>query len=407
MLIGILVGAEREIARTNTQLGLRDFVLASALGWLGGYAAGMVFAIVVLVVAIGVVAYHRVPATADAGVTTEFALIVTYVLCYVVGTTTNEARIGLLVALGVFTALLLDAKRPIKRMFSELITGRELADIVRFLAIIFIVLPLLPEGRFGPFGFFAPRMIWTSVILVASVSFVGYFLEKFLGPTKGEWLLAVLGGMVSTTVMTQRYARNAKATAVNVTEQWKLATLSNSIQFPRLLLLTAVVAPSLAASISVPLLSAFVAGIALSAVLPKSTQPLPTKAVSDLQNPLRLLPALQFAAFLLLIALIGGASYAYLGNRGLYATSAIGALMDVDAVTLTTADRVVSGSVASTMAITLIIIAVSANMLVKLALARISGTIGFLMRLIISYAIMIGAALIGMFAMLYFCNPPA
>lgn len=63
------------------------------------------------------------------------------------------------------------------------------------------MLPVLPSGGFGPFGFFAPRKIWLFVVMICDVSFVGYFLTKFLHPTRGmtavglvcAWLLGRAG----------------------------------------------------------------------------------------------------------------------------------------------------------------------------------------------------------------------
>ncbi len=391
LLIGVLVGAERETSRSRSPVGLRDLVLVSALGWLGGRMNEPFLTLALIGAVIAIIAVHRLKNEGGSGVTTEFSVVVVFGMTYVLGRTVDVNIVVLIVALAIAVTLILDAKASVKRIFSEVITVQELADIVRFLAIIFIIMPLLPDGRYGPYEFFNPRAVWISVILVTGVSFVGYFLEKFFGERIGTWLVAVLGGMVSTTVMTQTFARQAVAEPARLRRAWQAATLSNCIQFPRLLVLLLVAAPELASMSVTALVPAFVAGLGMSLVI--GTGATSTGAtVSTLKNPLRLAPAFQFAVFMSAVSFVGSFAYDILGNEGLYITSAVGALLDVDAIALTAADRVTAGIMTSGTGQVLIIIAVSANVIVKLVLARISGGTAYFLRMLLSFAVMIGAA---------------
>jgi uncharacterized membrane protein (DUF4010 family) len=78
----------------------------------------------------------------------------------------------------------LEAKAWLHKLVRETITEREFNDTLIFLALILVIYPVLPEGQFGPYGFIEPRKIWLFVILVSSISYVGYFLEKFLGTSR-------------------------------------------------------------------------------------------------------------------------------------------------------------------------------------------------------------------------------
>ena len=51
----------------------------------------------------------------------------------------------------------LEGKKALQKLIRETITETEFSDTLWFLAIIFIILPVLPTGEYGPFGFFAPR----------------------------------------------------------------------------------------------------------------------------------------------------------------------------------------------------------------------------------------------------------
>ena len=395
LLIGVIVGAELETARSHAAIGLRDIVLTAAMGWISGRLEEPLIGISVMLGLVALMIVHRPRADTHIGVTTEFAVISVFLLTYVLGSTREASIVVLIVALAIALALLLDAKSTVKRVFKEVITDKEVADTIRFLAIIFIILPLLPEGRFGPYEFFAPRTLWFAVILVTGVSFVGYFLEKFLGPRLGTWLMAVLGGMVSTTVMTQTFARQAAVNPARLTIAWQAATLANSIQFPRMLILLLITAPGLAQMTITALVPAFVAGLIMSALIGRgrtteeATQP-------ALRNPLRLWPAIQFAVFMAGVSITGAVLYDLLGTGGLFLTSALGAILDVDAITLNAADRVSAGVMDLKIGQVVLVIAVGANMIVKLVLSATSGSRGFFLRMLLSFSVMFAAAALGL-----------
>ena len=63
------------------------------------------------------------------------------------------------VGIAIVVVALLEAKRWLHNLVRETIAETEFDDTLRFLAIIFIVYPILPEGRFGLYEFLAPRQI--------------------------------------------------------------------------------------------------------------------------------------------------------------------------------------------------------------------------------------------------------
>ena len=76
------------------------------------------------------------------------------------------------------------------------------AATLAFVGVVVVIYPLLPEGAYGPYAFFEPRQVWKFVILISSISYLGYFLEKFLGEEQGLFYTSVLGGLASTTAAT-------------------------------------------------------------------------------------------------------------------------------------------------------------------------------------------------------------
>lgn len=395
LLIGLLIGAERESARSNVHVGLRDFLVISAIAFVCALINVWWLTAIVALALSGVMVAHHLREPFEAGITTEMAMIATFVLSYLVSIPGNDRFDGIGIALTIIVVLFLDAKPGVKKFFRETITDRELADAVRFLALIFIILPLLPDGRYGPYGFLAPRALWIAVIAVSGVSFVGYFLTKFLGDSRGSVILAIVGSLVSTTVMTQTYARRVASDPASLSSSWKFATLANSIQFLRVAALIGITAPQLLVDVLPGLLCASAAGVLLSTII-KADAVAQGRAseITNVNSPLRITPALQFAAFMAAVSFVGSAATALIGQQGLLVTGAFGALVDVDAIVLTVVDRVVIGVLAKIDGMVVVVVAIAMNMVVKLILAATTGSNAFALRLLLSFLAMITAAVV-------------
>ena len=57
---------------------------------------------------------------------------------------------------------------------------------LRLLIATFIALPLLPDRAIDPWGALNPYSLWLLVILISSLSLVGYVLTRWLGPPRGR-----------------------------------------------------------------------------------------------------------------------------------------------------------------------------------------------------------------------------
>jgi len=389
LLIGVLFGAERETSGTKVHVGLRDFVVVSAIAhvlarinepWL---TVGVSTALGLLMVV------HHSRQDATVGITTEVALSATFVLAYVVSSAYDPALRQLAVALAVILTLLLDAKPNVKRFFRQTITEVELADTLKFLALVFVIFPLLPDGRYGPYDAIAPRSLWIAVLLVSGISYVGYFFEKFLGAPSGLRIVAVFGGLVSTTAATQAFAQRASQDAERTAEFVHAATIANAVQFLRVLALLAVVQPAIAWKLTLPLSVAALVGLGIGFV----RTPAASYARSPLGvgNPLRLRPALLFALYLALITLASRWAIDAFGGGALLWTSALAGLVDVDAVTLSAADHWTSSTIEQTIAAWAVVIALGSNILSKSVVARTSGTPAFARSVAGSMALMLTA----------------
>ena len=162
-------------------------------------------AAVLVVGALAAVAYFR-SRGADPGLTTEVALLTTFLLGALA-----VRQPALAAGLAVVVAILLAARTGLHRFVRRVLTEQELHDALLFAAAALVVLPLTPDRNVGPFGALNPRVLWKLAILVMGISASGYVALRMLGPRLGLPLSGLASGFVSSAAtigaMGQRAAR--------------------------------------------------------------------------------------------------------------------------------------------------------------------------------------------------------
>ncbi len=397
LLIGLLIGMQREGIQQPTvwrRAGVRDFVLIAVSGGICGVlqiswlSAAALMAITVLVAAFA----YKV-ADPHAGVTTELATVVTFCLGFLTAYPAFPA--GSLLAIGTTIAVvfLLEAKRNLHKLIREGITEVEFNGTLRFLALIFIIYPVLPEGAFGPYEFFSPRLVWLFVILVSSISYAGYFLEKFLGSGRGLPLAGILGGLASTTAATASFARESAESPERMRSYWHAAVLANTVHFPRLLVLLFVMNPQLAYACLAPLLAMTAAGLLFAWLIHRGTEQDPEYRMA-VGNPFRLRPALKFGAIFAAVVFFSKMAAAKLGGAGVLLTSVLGGSVDVDAVAVAVSGLLRGNGLTLQHGVWAVLLAVFANGVLKTALAGSGGGAAFAKRIAAGFAVMFAAGIV-------------
>ena len=146
ILLGILIGLERELRNGGlSTLGLRDFVLFSLLGAFSTFLAvkfdmPWIIALAFLGLLALVLSQYWADRKHGAGITTELAAIITFLLGVLILHDVQE----LAVAVAIVTLGVLFPKDSIKQVSAK-VHPRELEAVLLFLAISFIVLPILPS----------------------------------------------------------------------------------------------------------------------------------------------------------------------------------------------------------------------------------------------------------------------
>jgi uncharacterized membrane protein YhiD involved in acid resistance len=218
LLLGALVGIEREKRKSEEDdtghiAGLRTFTLLALLGAVAGWlsretSSPWILATALLTVGAFVTAGYFVnakPGPDAKGLTTEVAAPIVFLLGAMVMLGHQAVAIGL----GVVTAAVLAYKQPLHG-FVERLGWDDVYAGVRLLIATFIALPLLPDRAIDPWGALNPYKLWLLVILISSLSLVGYVLTRWLGPARGAALTGLTGGLVSSTAVTLSFSREAR-----------------------------------------------------------------------------------------------------------------------------------------------------------------------------------------------------
>ncbi len=374
----MLIGLERQLShrdQRHSQGGIRTFALVAVLGMMSGMIGSALSPWIPVVSLFGLclflaLSHSSLMPAGRKGITTEIALFITFLL----GLLVHLDQTVFAVAVALFVSFIMSIKLTIESIVKQ-ITEEELFAIFKFLVVSVLVLPLLPDTTIDPYNVINPQDIWTVVVLVLTLSFVGYALIKFWGPAKGIMLTGFLGGLVSSTVVTWVFSKRSAIDEKN-SRIYALATLlAVSIMSARIYVLSQIVNGKIGAHLILPLSCIFLTGLVTVYVIKKYFG-LGTDGASQavtLGNPFNLGDAIKFGvAFSTIIWLVAFSNKNF-GNAGVYAVSALSGLANVDAIAVSMA-RLGGAQVALNTALNAIIIATLSNNVVKLAISLIQGS---------------------------------
>ncbi|MFO0761787.1 MAG: MgtC/SapB family protein [Byssovorax sp.] len=414
---GALIGAEREQSKlaapnaagesgtpsTRTPHdfgGIRTFPLIALAGGLSALLIPVVGAWVLGVALAGLaallsIAYFRTSANGEPGLTTEAAAVLTFLLgamAAMPGWLPGAQRYLLVASCSAIIMALLALKRPLHG-FAAKISADDVYATAKFVLLVLVVLPILPDRTVGPLDVLNPQKIGIMIVLVAAVSFVGYVAARVTGSRRGLFLTGILGGFASSTAVTLTFSGRAKEQP-SLVELCSIAILAGSAtMFVRILLIVAAVDRPLLVLLSLPLGLMAAGGFGAAALVYRSSIKHDAHEEVPLKNPFYLAQSIKFGLAYAVILVIAKAAQLYLGQTGVLAGSVVAGLAEVDAITLSLTELHQGGMSADTAAIGITLAAVT-NTLVKTALAFVLGgrALGKRVGLGLAAALLCGAA---------------
>jgi len=369
---GLLIGIERERRKGQgpgrAPAGVRTFALA-ALAGAGAKALGqplLIAAGAALVGTLATVAYWR-NRSQDPGVTTELALLVTYLLGVMAIDHPITAAGG-----AVVVTMLLAGRSALHEFSVDTLSEGELRDGLIFGAAALILLPLMPDQAVPWLVGANPRRLWELVVLFMALQAAGYIALRAAGARVGLALSGLAAGFVSSTgTIAALGARSREAPALR--SACVAGALFSTVATIVLLgIVVVTVCPDALGMLAPSLVSALVAIIAAAAV---SLLRLRSKATPAPQRgrAFNLLHAIGFAGILAVLTAAVSLMGRYLGMTAAGVTAAVSGAFDVHAAAVSVLSLAASGKTAIAAVRLPVLAALSANTLSKLLAAFAGG----------------------------------
>lgn len=302
----------------------------------------------------------------DVEATTEVAALVVIAA----GVLSGSGKLVLGSGMVAVTALLLVEKSHLHHAVARL-DPKEVRAAAQFLVMALVILPLLPEGPYGPLGGIRPRQLWMLVLFFSGLSYAGFIARRIVGEKHGYFVTGLLGGVVSSTSTALTFSRLSREHRQAARPLAFGILAACVVMYLRVVIATGVLnmdlmtqtLPYLAAPFAVSVIAALI-GLKGSRA-DHGTMPEPT-------NPLQLRNALQLA--LLFQAVLFGvhAIRGIWGGAGLLASGAVLGLTDLDALTISMA-RTAEDPTLLIVAAQAIAVGALSNTLFKMGIALIVG----------------------------------
>lgn len=423
--LGAVIGFEREInerknittsnPKPSAIVGLRTFSIASLLGVVTGilYTDYIALSILLGTSFLGLLTlfyYLDSKYTGDQGFTTELGLLSTYIIGVLIAI--EIIPIQITIALAVVVTIVLSQKDAIKNYIHD-VKKTEFNAYLSFAVLALLILPFLPNtsyslgdipglsGFLREINFYPTKLIeinllnpfglWMIVVLITGVDLIGYILEKTIGQKKGWLIASAVGGFVSSTATTQSLAQESRNRTTH-NSLLSAAVLANMVSFFQISIIIAVF-NSIFFLRLLPVIAAMIIAALLIIVyfLSKKEKDKLTYNQNQPKHIIDIKSALKFALLFIIISIISKISLELIGSSGLLTTTAIGALIGLDAVMINTA-QLAGNRIDMNLAVNAFLLANAINLIAKSAYAFVNGKKEFATKFLMSMLIIIASS---------------
>ncbi len=326
----------------------------------------------------------------DPGLTTEIALIATYLL----GGIAMQER-PLAAALAVVITILLAARTRLHDWVKNVLTPQEAHDGLMLAAAALVVLPLIPSEPVDPWGIVSLRQLWALVVLIMAINAVGYIALRILGAKIGLALAGLLSGFVSSTAtigaMGTRTRKHPELHAGAVAG----AAASSVATIIQLAVLIGLVSFTVLRELILALVAAGVAALIYAAFFTWRSAKRAPDGEPPAGRPFDPKTALLFVAIVGITLVISAGLTYWLGERGLLLASAVSGFSDAHAPAISAATLANSDRASMEYAGLAVLVALTSNTISKAIVAFSLGTRQFAFELLPGLMLMIVSAWAG------------
>jgi len=400
LAIGLLIGLERE-RNPSAKAGLRTFALVAVFGTLSALLStklgtpwlliGGLLGVAGMIVA----AYFNTPNQEnDPGTTTVIALLLSYGLGAIIWL--GLAKLAVMLAIGITALLYL---KPELRGFSQKLTRHDLLAVLQFSVLTFIILPILPDQSYGPYGAVNPHQAWLMVVLISGINLAGYAALHAVGTRYGAPLLGFFGGLASSTATTMIYAKHGKNTPLMLNLAASVIVIASIVVIVRLMAVSAVLAYGTLPGLFPVLSGGLILGLMVVLYNRRKMRDTTDLQIPATSNPAELHSALSFGLLYVVVLLVTAWMKDIAGSQGLYMVALLSGLTDVDAITLSSLRLFKLGQLTEYQTVTAIALAFVANLAFKFGMVYFIGGRELAKRIVGGFAAIACGILLGWFAL--------
>ncbi|MCI1711241.1 MAG: DUF4010 domain-containing protein [Chiayiivirga sp.] len=390
--LGMLIGIERERRKGEEEApaaaGVRTHALLALLGAVAQVLGPWMLASAALgVVALAVASYLRTSAE-HPGVTGEIAMLLTFWL----GALAMQQPL-LAAALGVAVAVLLASRQWLHHLTRELISEREMRDLLLLAATLLIVVPLLPDRPIDPWKVLVPSALGQLVAMVMAIGAAGHVALRLIGARWGLPVAGFFAGFASSTAATAGFGQRVQETPGLRTAAVAAALFANLASLLLFALVIGAAAPALLGLVRWPLLAAgtvLLAGALLGLWhAPRDPRDLPSAPQA---RAFRLGHALTFAAVVAGVLLVSAWLQRVFGDAGALVAATLAALAELHAAAASLAQLSRSGGLTPEHARWGVLALLAASVASKSVVAVVSGGAAYGLRVALGLLAMLVAA---------------
>jgi uncharacterized membrane protein (DUF4010 family) len=271
------------------------------------------------------------------GITAILTAFLTYCMAPLV--ITQPMWLTLLV---VVVILLITEMKETFISLAKRLNNDEFITLAKFILIIGIVLPMLPDTPIIEDLSLTPYRIWLATVVISTISYVSYLLNKFVFPKSGIILSGILGGLYSSTATVIILAKKCKSAPEKDIRQYAVAAMAAiSTMYVRVWVLLSIFNQELFAKLTIYFVIMTVVCAVISVFLflfkRNKTEPVLHEEVAEKvdNNPLEFKVALLFAILFVIFTVVTKYTIEYFGTQGLNVLSIIIGVTDITPFLLT------------------------------------------------------------------------
>jgi len=283
-------------------------------------------------------------------------------LAYLIGPVALTQPPWMVVAVSVTAVILLGTREQLHRLI-QLVPQEELLTAGKFLILVGIILPLVPNQPVTAATPLTPYHVWLAVVAVCTLSYLSYLLQKYVSARNAALLPAILGGVYSSTATTVTLAKRQREVGLARSDLAAGILAATAVMYVRLGVVIALFDVHLAWALAPALGILFALGAAMAAYEWRRI----AKRHDDVNlsvpaiNPLQIPTALIFAVVFVVISVLTEAIRTAFGQTGILLLAALVGVTDIDPFVINIAQGGVTGLSVTALSAAILIAASSNN----------------------------------------------